>query len=52
MGMHQMVAILIFILAAVAVLPIPNLSYRWPLAVAIMLLAVLQFLEGRPSLPQ
>jgi hypothetical protein len=52
MGMHQMVAILIFVLALIAVLPIRNLPYRWPLAVAIMLLAVLQFLEGRPSLPQ
>jgi hypothetical protein len=52
MGMHQMVSILIFILAVVAVLPIPNLPYRWPLAIAIMILAVLQFLEGRPALLQ
>jgi hypothetical protein len=43
MGSHQLIAIIALILAVVAVIPIPNLRPTWPLAVAVLLLALLQF---------
>jgi uncharacterized membrane protein YoaK (UPF0700 family) len=42
-GSHQLIAIIALILAVVAVIPIPNLRPTWPLAVAVLLLALLQF---------
>ena len=41
---HQLIAILALILAIVSVLPVPNLRPYWTLAVAVLLLALLQFL--------
>jgi hypothetical protein len=41
---HQLIAILALILALVSVFPIPNLRPYWTLAVAVLLLALLQFL--------
>ena len=41
---HQLIAILALILAVVSVFPIPNLRPYWTLAVAVLLLALLQFL--------
>jgi hypothetical protein len=43
MGSHQLIAIIALILAVVSVIPIPNLRPTWPLAVAVLLLALLQF---------
>jgi len=40
---HQLMAILALILALVSVLPIPNIRPYWTLAVAVLLLALLQF---------
>jgi hypothetical protein len=42
-GSHQLIAIIALILAVVAVIPIPNQRPTWPLAVAVLLLALLQF---------
>ena len=41
---HQLIAILALILAVLSVLPIPNLRPYWTLSVAVLLLALLQFL--------
>ena len=41
---HQLIAILALILAIVSVLPVPNLRPYWTLAVAVLLLALLQFI--------
>ena len=41
---HQLMAILALILAVVSVFPIPNIRPYWTLAVAVLLLALLQFL--------
>jgi hypothetical protein len=41
---HQLIAILALILAIVSVLPVPNIRPYWTLAVAVLLLALLQFL--------
>jgi hypothetical protein len=41
---HQLIAILALILAMVAGLPIPRVQPYWTLAVAVVLLALLQFL--------
>ena len=41
---HQLIAILALILAILSVLPVPNLRPYWTLAVAVLLLALLQFL--------
>jgi len=41
---HQLMAILALILAIVSVLPVPNIRPYWTLAVAVLLLALLQFL--------
>ncbi len=41
---HQLVAIIALILAILSVLPVPNLRPYWTLAVAVLLLALLQFL--------
>ena len=43
LGTHQLLAILALILALLAVLPIPNLRPYWTLSVAVLLLALLQF---------
>jgi hypothetical protein len=40
---HQLLAILALILAVLSVVPIPNLRPSWTLAVAVLLLALLQF---------
>jgi hypothetical protein len=40
---HQLLAVLALILALVSVLPIPNIRPYWTLAVAVLLLALLQF---------
>ena len=42
-GTHQLLAILALILALLSVLPIPNLRPYWTLSVAVLLLALLQF---------
>jgi hypothetical protein len=41
---HQLIAVIALILALVSVLPIPNIRPYWTLAVAVLLLALLQFL--------
>jgi hypothetical protein len=41
---HQLIAIIALILALVSVFPIPNIRPYWTLAVAVLLLALLQFL--------
>ena len=41
---HQLIAILALILAVLSGLPIPNLRPYWTLSVAVLLLALLQFL--------
>jgi hypothetical protein len=41
---HQLLAVLALILAVASVLPVPNLRPYWTLAVAVLLLALLQFL--------
>jgi hypothetical protein len=43
MNAHQLMAILALILAILAVLPVPNMRPYWSLAVAVLLLALLQF---------
>ena len=43
MGTHQLLAIIALILAVVSVFPIPNIRPYSPLAVAVLLLALLQF---------
>jgi hypothetical protein len=43
MNAHQLMAIIALILAVVSVFPIPNLRPYWSLAVAVLLLALLQF---------
>ncbi len=43
MTTHQLIAILALILAVLSILPIPNLRPYWTLAVAVLLLALLQF---------
>jgi hypothetical protein len=43
MGTHQILAILALVLAVISILPIPNLRPYWTLAVAVLLLALLQF---------
>ena len=43
LGTHQLLAILALILALLSVLPIPNLRPYWTLSVAVLLLALLQF---------
>jgi hypothetical protein len=42
--MHQLLAGLALLFAVVSVLPIPNIRPYWTLAVAVLLLALLQFL--------
>ena len=42
-GAHQLIAILALILAVVSVFSIPNMRPYWTLAVAVLLLALLQF---------
>ena len=44
MGTHQLIAILALILAVLSVIPIPNIRPYWTLAVAVLLLALLQFI--------
>jgi hypothetical protein len=44
MAAQQIIAILALILAVLSVLPIPNFRPYWTLAVAVLLLALLQFL--------
>jgi len=41
---HQLIAIVAPMLAIVAMLPVPNIGPYWTLAVAVLLLALLQFL--------
>ena len=41
---HQLIAALALILAVISVIPIPNFRPYWTLAVAVLLLALLQFL--------
>ena len=41
---HQLIAIIALVLAVVSVLPIAGLRPYWTLAVAVLLLALLQFL--------
>ncbi len=43
MSTHQLIAILALILAVLSIIPIPNLRPYWTLAVAVLLLALLQF---------
>ena len=43
MNTHQIIAILALVLAILSILPIPNLRPYWTLAVAVLLLALLQF---------
>ena len=43
LGTHQLLAILALILALLSVLPIPNLRPYWTLSVAVLLLALIQF---------
>jgi hypothetical protein len=43
MNAHQLMAIIALILAVVSVFPIPNFRPYWSLAVAVLLLALLQF---------
>jgi len=43
MGTHQIIAILALVLAVISILPIPNMRPYWTLAVAVLLLALLQF---------
>jgi hypothetical protein len=42
-SIHQLLAVLALIFAIVSVFPIPNLRPYWMLAVAVLLLALLQF---------
>jgi hypothetical protein len=42
--MHQLLAGLALLFAVVSVLPVPNIRPYWTLAVAVLLLALLQFL--------
>jgi hypothetical protein len=44
MGTHQLIAVLALILAVVSIVPIPNFRPYWTLAVAVLLLALLQFI--------
>jgi hypothetical protein len=44
MSTHQLIAIIALILAVLSVLPIPNLRPYWSLSVAVLLLALLQFI--------
>ena len=50
-SLHQLLAILALILAVLSVLPIPNLRPTWTLALAVLLLALLQFVSAAPSRP-
>jgi hypothetical protein len=43
MTTHQLIAILALILAVLSIIPIPNMRPYWTLAVAVLLLALLQF---------
>jgi hypothetical protein len=43
MSTHQIIAILALVLAVLSILPIPNMRPYWTLAVAVLLLALLQF---------
>jgi hypothetical protein len=44
MNTHQLIAIIALILAVLSVIPIPNVRPTWSLAVAVLLLALLQFI--------
>jgi hypothetical protein len=43
MTLQQIIAVLALILAVLSVIPIPNLRPYWTLAVAVLLLALLNF---------
>jgi hypothetical protein len=43
MSTHQIIAILALVLAVISILPVPNMRPYWTLAVAVLLLALLQF---------
>ena len=43
MGTHQLIAIIALILAVLSVIPVSGLRPYWTLAVAVLLLALLQF---------
>jgi hypothetical protein len=43
-GTHQLIAIIALVLAVVSILPISGLRPYWSLAVAVLLLALLQFI--------
>ena len=43
MGTHQLIAVLALVLAIISIIPIPNMRPYWTLAVAVLLLALLQF---------
>jgi hypothetical protein len=44
MSTHQLLAGIALILAVLSILPIPNFRPYWTLAVAVLLLAILQFI--------
>jgi hypothetical protein len=44
MTTHQLLAVLALVLAIISVLPVPGMRPYWTLAVAVLLLAILQFI--------